>query len=124
MQFANSLNTPMLGGEKLSAHASDPFMCPHFYRSVVNVLQYATITRPGITYVANRVSQVMQTPLESHWKVAKKILRYLKGFCDPDWASDPDDRWSTTGFCIYLGSNLVPWTSKKQRTVSRSSTEA
>lgn len=84
----------------------------------------------------------MQAPLESHWKVVKRILRYLKGtlhhglhlrksptldlvaFCDVDWASDPDDQRSTLGFCVYFGSNLVTWQSKKQHTVSRSSTKA
>lgn len=75
-------------------------------------------------------------------KAVKRILRYLKGstnegimlrrsetlaltgFSDADWANDPDDRRSRTGFCIYLGRNIVTWCSKKQHTVSRSSTEA
>lgn len=38
----------------------------------------------------------------------------LGGFCDADWASDPDDKMSTSRFCIYLGSNPVSWQSKKQ----------
>ncbi|GJV49286.1 putative RNA-directed DNA polymerase [Tanacetum coccineum] len=39
-------------------------------------------------------------------------------------AGDSDDRWSTRGFATYLGSNLISWTARKQRTVLRSSTEA
>ncbi|GJY08284.1 gag/pol polyprotein [Tanacetum coccineum] len=39
-------------------------------------------------------------------------------------AKDSDDRRSMGGFAIYLGSNLIPWTARKQRMVSRSSTEA
>lgn len=41
----------------------------------------------------------------------------LEGFCYADWASDPDDRRSTSGFCLFLGSNLIYWQSKKQHIV-------
>lgn len=84
----------------------------------------------------------MQKPLESHWKAVKMISRYLRGtldygphmkrssrlnvtaLCDADEASDPDDKRSTSGYCVYLGPNLISWCSKKQHTISRSSTEA
>jgi hypothetical protein len=87
----------------------------------------------------------MAHPLESHWRAVKRILRYLKGtinhglllqpstssppfslraYSDADWATDQDDRRSTSGSCIFFGSNLVSWGSKKQPLVARSSTEA
>jgi hypothetical protein len=48
----------------------------------------------------------------------------LSGFSDADWAGCPDDRCSTGGHAVFLGGNLVAWSSRKQPTVSRSSTEA
>ncbi|KAK6125101.1 hypothetical protein DH2020_041165 [Rehmannia glutinosa] len=111
-------------------------------KSITGALQYATVSRPEISYSVNKVSQFMQSPLDSHWRAVKRILRYLAGtldyglhlkastkpqlvaFSDADWASDPDDRRSTTGSCVFFGDNLIAWSSKKQRTVSRSSTEA
>jgi histone deacetylase 1/2 len=134
----------MVGGQQLLKDGT-LFDDPTLYRSVVGALQYATITRPEIAYSVNKVSQFMCSPMEEHWKAVKRILWYLKGtighgllfkpaatpskfnltaFSDADWASDPNDRRSTSAACIYLGPNLVSWWSKKQLLVARSSTEA
>lgn len=77
-----------------------------------------------------------------HWTAVKRILRYIKqctsmglnidrsgstlvsGFSDADWAGSVDDRKSTGGFAVFIGSNLVSWNARKQATVSRSSTES
>lgn len=47
----------------------------------------------------------------------------LVGFVDADWTSDPDDRKSITGFCVFFSENLITLRSKKQSIISRSSTD-
>ena len=145
MLNANGMPTPMVSSSKLSKVGSAAVEDPTHFRSVVGALQYATLTRPEISFSVNKVCQFLSNPLEDHWKAVKRILRYLSGtlhhglliqpapvqqpmqllgFCDADWASDPDDRRSTSGACIYLGPNVVSWWSKKQQLVARSSAEA
>ncbi|RVW16931.1 Phytanoyl-CoA dioxygenase [Vitis vinifera] len=105
-----SMPTPMIIGALLSAQLGNLMQDPTLYRSIVGALHYVTIIRPEISYY-NKVCQFMQHPFDIHWKTIKRILRFLKG---------------TThhGYCVYLGGNLVSWSSKKQQTVSRSSTKA
>lgn len=118
----------------------DPFSDPKLYRQIVGSLQYATITRPDIAYSVNRVCQFMHSPTNRHWQAVKCILRYLNGtrnysihfkstnakglhaFSYSGWNSDPDDNRSQYGFAIFHGSNLISWTSRKERVVARSST--
>ncbi|XP_062074955.1 uncharacterized mitochondrial protein AtMg00810-like [Humulus lupulus] len=122
----------MNAGLRLSAYNSDSVESPQYYRSIVGALQYLTVTRPEIAFSVNKVCQFMHNPLQSHWTAVKRILRYLSGmvdyglhlqksssleligFYDADWATDPDDKRSTSGYCIYFGTNLVAWQSKKQ----------
>ncbi|GAU26774.1 hypothetical protein TSUD_317720 [Trifolium subterraneum] len=145
MTTTNGIATPMVSSLKLSKVGSVPVDNPTLFRSIVGALQYVTLTRPEIAYSVNKVCQFLSNPLDDHWKAVKRILRYLSGtlhhglllqaapkdkplsligFSDADWASDPDDRRSTSGACIYVGPNLVSWWSKKQTLVARSSAEA
>ncbi|KAJ9535471.1 hypothetical protein OSB04_un001402 [Centaurea solstitialis] len=103
---------------------------------------YLTFTRPDIAYAVQQVCLFMHDPRLPHLNALKHILRYLKGtlshglhikasvvdrlvaYSDADWAGCPNTRWSTSEFCVYLGDNLVSWSSKRQHVVSRSSAEA
>lgn len=139
---ANAINTPMISGSVPYAFGGELFSDARLYRQIVGALQYVTITRPNLSYNVNKVCQFMHSPMLLHWQAIKRILHYLKGsftsglylkvpsslrisgYTDADWASDPDDRKSTTGFCIFFSDNLVTWGSKKQNIISRSSIEA
>ncbi|XP_050379700.1 uncharacterized mitochondrial protein AtMg00810-like [Argentina anserina] len=152
LDSCHSQITPCQSGLKLikdMGQQLDKQDSAHF-RSIVGCLQYLTFTRPDIAYSVNLVCQFMHCPTYTHLNAAKRILRYIKGtldygiwfrrgqttkkfslspikmdaYCDADWAGDPNDRKSTTGFVILLEGTPVSWCSKKQTAVSRSSTEA
>ena len=56
--------------------------------------------------------------------IRKSKSMMVSAFSNADWAGNVDDRRSTGGFAVFLGSNLISWSARKQATVSRSSTEA
>ena len=103
---------------------------------------YLTVTRPDVAYAVQILSQFMHKPYKYHLNIAFRVLRYLKNnpgkginiqkndmfdlkaFVDADWAKCRSTRKSVTGFLVYLGGSLISWRSKKQSTISRSSTES
>ncbi|KAJ9563084.1 hypothetical protein OSB04_008244 [Centaurea solstitialis] len=141
MVSCNPCRTPADTKTKLAIDG-EPVPDPTLYRSLAGALQYLTFTRPDIAYAVHQVCLFMHDPRLPHLNALKRILRYLKGtlchglhikasavdrlvaYSDADWAGCPNTRRSTSGFCVYLGDNLVSWSSKRQHVVSRSSAEA
>ncbi|KAK4353114.1 hypothetical protein RND71_028632 [Anisodus tanguticus] len=142
MQQCKPLVTPMSTSTKLHKNDSPHFHDPSLYRHIVGALQYFTLTRPDLSFVVNKVCKYMHNPSVNQWAVVKRILRYLQytkdmclfipkfdtkffqAFTDADWAGSLDDKKSTGGYAIFMGSALVSWSSKKQCTVARPSTES
>ncbi|GKC17270.1 ribonuclease H-like domain-containing protein [Tanacetum coccineum] len=120
----------------------DPVSDSTLYRSLSSTLQYLTFTPPDISYAVQQVCLHMHDPRESHFSALKRVLRYvsstldyvlqlfsssttsLVAYSNADWAGCPTTRRSTSRYCVFLGNNLISWSSKRQPTLSRSSAEA
>ena len=111
------------------------------YRGLIGSLPYLTTSRPDIHFGVCLCARFQANPKESHLKVAKKILKYLKGttnvglwypcdsnitlsgFSDSDYAVCKLDRKSTSGTCHLLSSSLISWNNIKRACVVLSTTE-
>lgn len=142
MSSCNPARTPVDTQPKLSATDGSPYADPTQYRSLAGALQYLTFTRPDISYDVQQICLHMHDPRDGHMNALKRILRYLQGtlehgiylypssmstlvsYTDADWAGCPDTRRSTSGYCVFLGNNLLSWSAKRQPTISRSSAQA
>lgn len=113
------------------------------YRELVGSLTYlASSTRPDIAFSASYLGQFNNCFDETHWKAAKRVLKYLKGtmnaglvygpdsnpligYTDSDWGNCHVDRRSHSfGFLFVLSGCPITWDAKKQKTVALSSCEA
>lgn len=117
------------------------------YRELIGFLMYLMLgTRPDLSYSIYFFSRFQNCYTQEHYTYLKNVLRYLKStedfgikfeksvtqeshniisaFADADYANDQNDRKSISGFGIKIYNNFVFWKSKKQATVSLSSSEA
>lgn len=112
------------------------------YRSMIGGLLYLTDSRLHIMQVVYLVARYQANPKKSHYQVVKRIFRYLKGtlnyglwykndddftlksYTDFDWVRCAYDRRRTSGGTFFLGDRLVSWLSKKQDSMSLSTTKS
>ncbi|GKC85087.1 ribonuclease H-like domain-containing protein [Tanacetum coccineum] len=105
-------------------------------------MEILPVSSSNSTGVVQHVCLHMHNPREPHFSTLKRILRYVRdtldyglqlfvssttsliAYSDADWAGCPTTRRSTSGYCVFLGNNLLYWSSKCQPTLSRSDAEA
>ncbi|GJU90311.1 ribonuclease H-like domain-containing protein [Tanacetum coccineum] len=100
--------TPIDTEKKLGPEGS-PVTDPTLYRSLARSLQYLTFTRHDLSYAVQQLCLYIHDPREPHLNAMKRC---------------PATRRSTFGYCVFLGDNLLTWSSKRQDTLSCSSAEA
>jgi len=104
---------------------------PVKYQRLLGKLYSLTLTRPGISFSVSIVSQFLNSPCVNHWNAVVRILKYIKsapgkrlvftdkghtntiGYWDVDWVRDANDKQSSSGYCIFVGRNLISWKNKK-----------
>jgi hypothetical protein len=113
------------------------------YRRLVGKLNWLVrATRADIAFVTQRLSSYCANPSRRHLEGALYVLKYLAttkdlairfdprgniepiGYADADYAADRTTRKSTMGYVFTLANAPISWSSKLQRSVSTSTTEA
>jgi Reverse transcriptase (RNA-dependent DNA polymerase) len=133
---------PMEINIQLSKDGDDLMEKPGEYAEVLGMLLYlATCTRPDLAHAVGLLARFMAKPRQEHWIHLKGVLRYLcktrnrgimyggkdckvEGYCDSNYAADPDKRRSTGGFVFLLAGGAISWGSKLLPTVATSTLEA
>jgi hypothetical protein len=136
-------NTPAYPGTTLTKNEAPEPENIDAYRSIVGKLLYLmTKVAPNIANAVRELATHLSNPGKQHWRAVGRLVGYLDAhgkqgltfrqprdlkatsYSDTDFAKSPDDRRSISGRLVTIGGTLVSWQSKKQQTVTLSSTEA
>ncbi|WVZ52133.1 hypothetical protein U9M48_003221 [Paspalum notatum var. saurae] len=120
MGDSKPMTTPMSTNTALDADEYGEAVDQKEFRGMIGSLLYLTATRPDIQFVVCLCARYQASPRTSHRQAVKRIFR---GFSDADHAGCRIDRKSTSGTCQLLGTSLVSWSSRKQASVSLSTTK-
>ncbi|XP_070004872.1 secreted RxLR effector protein 161-like [Nicotiana sylvestris] len=120
MEASKVIDTPITMATRLDMDENGSLVNQTMYRGIIGSLIYLTANRPDIFFSVGIFAKFQSNPKESHWKAAKRILRYLKGTQDLVLV----DRKSTSGMAHFLGSCLISWGTRKQNSVALSTAEA
>ncbi|WVZ51645.1 LOW QUALITY PROTEIN: hypothetical protein U9M48_002767 [Paspalum notatum var. saurae] len=121
MGDSKPMTTPMSTNMALDADEDGEAVDQKEFRGMIGSLLYLTATRPDIQFAVCLCARYQASPRTSHRQAVKHIFR---GFSDADHAGCRIDRKSTSSTCQLLGTSLVSWSSRKQASVSLSTTEA
>ena len=141
-KLAKAFDTPVLPNSHLLMNAGEIIKLD-IYRSLVGMLMYLTTkVYPELSNSVRELAPHLATPGKDHWKALKRCIGYIADVqdagqvfrrpgelrsisdCDSNYARDESDRKRISGRINTLGGKITNWTSKKQSTVSLSSTEA
>nr|GFC07068.1 uncharacterized mitochondrial protein AtMg00810-like [Tanacetum cinerariifolium] len=126
---SSPIDTPMAERPKLDEDKGGKLTDPTRYRGMVGSLMYLSASRPDIVFAVCMCARYQASPIDKHLSAIKRIFWYLRGTINMGlWYSKDsgcqDIRRSTSGSAQFLGSRLVSWSSKKQKSTAISTTEA
>ncbi|GKE69347.1 retrovirus-related pol polyprotein from transposon TNT 1-94, partial [Tanacetum coccineum] len=142
IKSCDPMDSPMVEKSKLNEDTLGKAIDPTHYRGMVGTLMYLTASRPDLTFDVCMCARYQVNPTKKHLHAIKRIFKYLRGtvnrglwypkdssialtaYADADHAGCQDTRRSTFGCMQLLGDKLVSWSSKRQKSVAISSTEA
>jgi hypothetical protein len=138
------ISTPSLANEHLRKLKSPEIEAKPYQRAIGSLMYPMLGTRPDLAFTVASLGRHAATPGTDHQRALERAFRYLRatsewklvfrrgmtngltlhGYADADWASDVNDRKSTSGYVFLLAGGAISWSSKKQSSVALSSTEA